>query len=45
MVDDKKRGLTARVVRKGEVDETALKTLLGNYTNPWEWAEDVSEPA
>ncbi|PJE33285.1 Long-chain-fatty-acid--CoA ligase [Pseudooceanicola marinus] len=45
VVDDKKRGLTARVVRKGEVDETALKTLLGNYTNPWEWAEDVSELA
>jgi len=45
VVDDKKRGLTARVVSKGEVDETALKTLLGNYTNPWEWAEDVSEPA
>ncbi|PJE26433.1 fatty-acyl-CoA synthase/long-chain acyl-CoA synthetase [Pseudooceanicola antarcticus] len=44
VVDDKKRGLTAQVARRGEVDEVALRTLLGNFANPWEWAEAV-EPA
>lgn len=44
VVDDKKRGLTALVTRRGEVDEVALKALLGNFSNPWDWAEAV-EPA
>ncbi len=39
VVDDKKRGLTARLVRTGTVDEAALATLLGSFTRPWEWAE------
>lgn len=45
VIDDKKRGLTARLARRGAVDEAALKALLGNYTTPWEWSEEVREPA
>ncbi|WP_010137922.1 acyl-CoA synthetase [Oceanicola sp. S124] len=44
VVDDKKRGLTALITRRGDVDEVALKTLLGNFATPWDWAE-VVEPA
>lgn len=37
VVDDKKRGLTARLRRTGDVDEQALTDCLGRFTRPWEW--------
>ena len=39
VIEDKKRGLVARLVRTGEVDEEAVLHLLGNFTRPWEWAD------
>ena len=39
VVDSKKRGLVAQVTKKGEVDEEAVKHLLGEFTRPWEWVE------
>lgn len=39
VIDDKKRGLTARLRRTGEVDEEALAHKLGEFTRPWEWAD------
>ncbi|AUH33833.1 acyl-CoA synthetase [Paracoccus tegillarcae] len=37
VVEDKKRGLVARLARKGEVDEASVKAKLGEFTRPWEW--------
>ncbi|MCY1128517.1 acyl-CoA synthetase [Frigidibacter sp. RF13] len=37
VVEDKKRGLVARLERKGPVDEAAVVHLLGQFTRPWEW--------
>ena len=37
VVDDKKRGLVARLARKGAVDEQAVTDCLGRFTRPWEW--------
>jgi fatty-acyl-CoA synthase/long-chain acyl-CoA synthetase len=39
VVDDKKRGLVARVSRQGTVDEEAMGHVLGQFVRPWEWAE------
>jgi fatty-acyl-CoA synthase len=39
VVEDKKRGLVARLRRTGDVDEDALGQRLGEYTRPWEWVE------
>ncbi|WP_323716837.1 acyl-CoA synthetase [Paracoccus aminovorans] len=38
VVDDKKRGLVARLDRTGTVDEQAVADCLGQFTRPWEWA-------
>ncbi|WP_068108486.1 acyl-CoA synthetase [Tropicimonas marinistellae] len=38
VVEDKKRGLVAKLERRGDVDEAALGHLLGNFTTPWDWA-------
>ncbi|RMC34807.1 acyl-CoA synthetase [Paracoccus alkanivorans] len=37
VVDDKKRGLVARLACNGEVDEAEVKRRLGEHTRPWEW--------
>jgi len=37
VVEDKKRGLVARLHKTGEVDERAVETTLGEFTRPWEW--------
>ena len=37
VIEDKKRGLVARIERTGEVDEVALAARLGDFTVPWEW--------
>ncbi|MAU50809.1 MAG: acyl-CoA synthetase [Roseovarius sp.] len=39
VVDDRKRGLVARLSREGTVDEEATGHVLGQFTRPWEWAE------
>lgn len=39
VVDDKKRGLVAQLVRTGEADEEAIGHVLGQFVRPWEWAE------
>ncbi|MBK1635799.1 acyl-CoA synthetase [Rhodovulum adriaticum] len=39
VVEDRKRGLVARLIREGEVDDEAVLHLLGNFTRPWEWAD------
>ena len=36
VIDDKKRGLVARLARNG-ADEAEVRKVLGNYTRPWEW--------
>ncbi|SMX32200.1 acyl-CoA synthetase [Actibacterium lipolyticum] len=40
VAEDKKRGLVARLVRDGDVDEEAVSHVLGEFTRPWEWADD-----
>ena len=37
VVDDKKRGLTARLRRTAEVEDQAVIDCLGRFTRPWEW--------
>ena len=37
VIDDKKRGLVARVSRNG-ADEQDVQKVLGSFTRPWEWA-------
>ncbi|RGP35227.1 acyl-CoA synthetase [Pseudotabrizicola alkalilacus] len=38
VAEDKKRGLVARLVKTGEVDDAKVTETLGGFTNPWEWA-------
>ena len=37
VVEDKKRGLVARIQRTGTVTEEDVTKALGSFTNPWEW--------
>jgi len=37
--EDKKRGLVARLHRTGEADAAAVAAVLGEFANPWEWAD------
>ena len=37
VIEDKKRGLVARLAKTGEVDEAALAHKMGEFTVPWEW--------
>ncbi|GAA0291089.1 acyl-CoA synthetase [Rhodovulum strictum] len=39
VVEDRKRGLVARVDGRGADDEAALRAVLGNFATPWEWAD------
>ncbi|WP_209424441.1 acyl-CoA synthetase [Pararhodobacter sp. SW119] len=38
VVEEKKRGLVARIDRKGETDEAGVCGVMDNYTIPWDWA-------
>jgi fatty-acyl-CoA synthase len=38
VVEDKKRGLVARLAKSAMVDDEAVKSVLGQFSNPWEWA-------
>jgi fatty-acyl-CoA synthase len=37
VIEDKKRGLVARLSRQGPVDDAAVAKVLGAHTRPWEW--------
>jgi acyl-CoA synthetase (AMP-forming)/AMP-acid ligase II len=37
VVEDRKRGLVARLRRTGAVDEAAVARKLGEFTVPWDW--------
>ena len=37
VVEDKKRGLVARLNRDGTVDEAAVRQKLGEFTTGWDW--------
>ncbi len=39
VVEDRKRGLVARLERTGAVDEAAVAELMGGFTTHWEWVE------
>jgi len=39
VVEDKKRGLVARLVREGEVDDAAVAQRLGEFAGQWDWAD------
>ncbi len=39
VVEDKKRGLVARVARTAPVDEAKAAALLGAFTGAWEWTD------
>ena len=38
VVEDKRRGLVARIARNG-ADDGKVSHILGAYTRPWEWSE------
>ena len=37
VIEDRKRGLTARIVRGPQVDEEAVRHKMGEFTVPWDW--------
>jgi acyl-CoA synthetase (AMP-forming)/AMP-acid ligase II len=39
VVEDRKRGLTARLRPRGPVDEAAVAALMDSFAVPWEWAD------
>ena len=39
VVEDKKRGLVARIDRSGPATDDAVQAVLGSFTRPWEWAD------
>jgi fatty-acyl-CoA synthase len=38
VVEDKKRGLVARLSKEAPVEDAAVQAVLGTQTRPWEWA-------
>ena len=43
VVEDKKRGLVAKLERTGEVDAEAVRHCLGEFSRPWDWAEGAGQ--
>ncbi|MFE3837792.1 acyl-CoA synthetase [Pseudogemmobacter sonorensis] len=39
VVEDKKRGLVARIAPAGSAPQEAVQAVLGGFTGPWEWAD------
>ncbi|MCT8161634.1 acyl-CoA synthetase [Pseudoruegeria sp. SHC-113] len=39
VIDDKKRGLVAQIVKTGEVDEETVGHCLGEFPGAWEWKQ------
>ncbi len=40
VIDDKSRGLVARLSANGPRDQAAITSVLGQFTRPWEWADE-----
>ena len=38
VVEDKKRGLVAKLARQAPVEDQAVAAVLGAYVRPWDWA-------
>ncbi|MCU0828347.1 MAG: acyl-CoA synthetase [Tabrizicola sp.] len=38
VIEDKKRGLVAQLVKSAPVEDAAVSGVLGQFSNPWEWA-------
>ena len=38
VIEDKKRGLVAQLDRSAPVEDAAVQSVLGRFSNPWEWA-------
>jgi len=38
VVEDKKRGLVARLEKSGTAEDAAVAGVLGQFTNAWDWA-------
>ncbi|GGO50480.1 fatty-acyl-CoA synthase/long-chain acyl-CoA synthetase [Roseovarius pacificus] len=45
VIDSRKRGLVAQLEKTGEVDEEQLGHVLGQFTRPWEWADNPETEA
>ncbi|WP_306151782.1 acyl-CoA synthetase [Roseovarius sp. MMSF_3281] len=41
VADTKKRGLVALVEKTGDVEDSAVSDILGQFVRPWEWLEDA----
>lgn len=41
VVEDKKRGLVAKLARNGETDAEKLGHILGEFTRPWDWEDET----
>ncbi|MEI4195459.1 acyl-CoA synthetase [Roseovarius sp. E0-M6] len=41
VVDDKKRGLVAKLEKTGETDDASVSTALGSFTRPWDWSAEA----
>lgn len=39
VVEDKKRGLVAQLTKSAPVEDAAVASILGQFSNPWEWAK------
>ena len=39
VIEDKKRGLVARLSKAAGVDEVGVSKTLGEFTRPWEWSD------
>lgn len=38
VIEDKKRGLVAQLSKSGPVEDDKVSGILGQFSNPWEWA-------
>lgn len=38
VIEDKKRGLVAQLEKSAPVEDAAVASILGQFSNPWEWA-------
>ena len=38
VMEDKKRGLVAQLVKTGDADDAKVTEVLGSFTRPWEWS-------
>jgi fatty-acyl-CoA synthase len=38
VIEDKKRGLVAQLAKSAAVEDAKVSSILGQFSNPWEWA-------